>query len=273
MLQLTTRRPGRRALPALGRLPGLGHQRGHHRPHAGGLRAGAGAALPRRPRQRGAGASAVTAGDVGRPALVPATDNWTTRLRGRLSTVVPPGAGAARTGSRPTSPPGSTCSACSPSRRWSSSLVSGALLAVGGVGVVAHLRLGHFVNSTHLWSVELFFAFMVIHLWGKFWMAAWRGHRALTWVTGVVAFVGLDRHGVHRLPVAVELRLPVDQRRGQGRPQLGRHRRLVQRAEPRPDAAVARRAAAARRSACSSCCTSCWSAATASCRRSTPSEE
>ena len=41
----------------------------------------------------------------------------------------------------------------------------------------------------HLWSVELFMAFMVIHLWGKFWMAAWRGRRAMTWITGVVAFV------------------------------------------------------------------------------------
>jgi ubiquinol-cytochrome c reductase cytochrome b subunit len=30
---------------------------------------------------------------------------------------------------------------------------------------------------------------MVVHLWGKFWMAAWRGNRTLTWVTGVVAFV------------------------------------------------------------------------------------
>ncbi len=29
---------------------------------------------------------------------------------------------------------------------------------------------------------------VVIHLWGKFWMAAWRGRRALTWITGVVAF-------------------------------------------------------------------------------------
>jgi hypothetical protein len=28
----------------------------------------------------------------------------------------------------------------------------------------------------------------VIHLWGKFWMAAWRGRRTLTWITGVVAF-------------------------------------------------------------------------------------
>ena len=48
---------------------------------------------------------------------------------------------------------------------------------------------GHFVNSLHLWSVELFFFFMVIHLWGKFFMAAWRGKRAITWVTGMVAFL------------------------------------------------------------------------------------
>jgi ubiquinol-cytochrome c reductase cytochrome b subunit len=46
------------------------------------------------------------------------------------------------------------------------------------------------VNSLHLWSVELFFFFMVIHLRGQFFMAAWRGRRALTWITGVVAFVG-----------------------------------------------------------------------------------
>src|SRR5260370_10390264 len=32
-------------------------------------------------------------------------------------------------------------------------------------------------------------ALLVIHLWAKFWMAAWRGRRALTWVTGVVAFL------------------------------------------------------------------------------------
>ena len=30
---------------------------------------------------------------------------------------------------------------------------------------------------------------MVIHLWGKFFMAAWRGQRALTWITGAVAFL------------------------------------------------------------------------------------
>jgi ubiquinol-cytochrome c reductase cytochrome b subunit len=49
---------------------------------------------------------------------------------------------------------------------------------------------GHYFNSLHLWSVELFMAFMVIHLWGKFFMAAWRGRRALTWITGAVCFLG-----------------------------------------------------------------------------------
>lgn len=66
---------------------------------------------------------------------------------------------------------------------------SGALLAVGGSAWWHTSSVGLYVNSTHLWSVELFFVFMVIHLWGKFWMAAWRGRRTLTWVTGAVAFL------------------------------------------------------------------------------------
>src|SRR4029077_17857612 len=66
---------------------------------------------------------------------------------------------------------------------------SGLALALGGVAWWHTSSLGHFVNSVHLWSVELFFATMVIHLWGKFWMAAWRGKRGLTWVTGVLLFV------------------------------------------------------------------------------------
>ena len=68
-------------------------------------------------------------------------------------------------------------------------LGTGAALAVGGAAWWHESSLGHFVNSLHLWSVELFFAVMVIHLWGKFWMAAWRGKRGLTWISGVVAFV------------------------------------------------------------------------------------
>jgi quinol-cytochrome oxidoreductase complex cytochrome b subunit len=68
-------------------------------------------------------------------------------------------------------------------------IVSGCVLAVGGSGWWHVSSLGHFVNSVHLWSVQLLFGFMVIHLWGKFWMAAWRGKRALTWISGVVLFV------------------------------------------------------------------------------------
>jgi hypothetical protein len=69
-------------------------------------------------------------------------------------------------------------------------LASGAALAIGGSAWWHVTSLGHFTNSVHLWSVELFFAFMVIHLWGQFWMAAWRGRRALTWITGALCFVG-----------------------------------------------------------------------------------
>jgi ubiquinol-cytochrome c reductase cytochrome b subunit len=69
-------------------------------------------------------------------------------------------------------------------------LASGLALAVGGAAWWHTSSVGHFFNSMHLWSTELFFVFMVIHLWGKFFMAAWRGKRALTWITGAVAFVG-----------------------------------------------------------------------------------
>jgi hypothetical protein len=68
-------------------------------------------------------------------------------------------------------------------------IVSGFAIALGGPDWWQTNTVGHFFNSLHLWSVELFMAFMVIHLWGKFWMAAWRGKRARTWITGVLAFV------------------------------------------------------------------------------------
>ena len=66
---------------------------------------------------------------------------------------------------------------------------SGTVLAIQGPQWYHGSRVGLFFNSMHLWSVELFFFFMVIHLWGKFLMAAWRGRRAMTWITGAVAFL------------------------------------------------------------------------------------
>jgi len=73
-----------------------------------------------------------------------------------------------------------------------------ALLVVIGTGFVLAIMgpnwwhvssTGLFVNSLHLWSVEVFFFAMVVHLWGKFFMAAWRGKRRATWITGVVTFL------------------------------------------------------------------------------------
>jgi quinol-cytochrome oxidoreductase complex cytochrome b subunit len=68
-------------------------------------------------------------------------------------------------------------------------IASGSVLTLKGPGWWHFTSVGHFFNSIHLWSVELFFFFMVIHLWGKYWMAAWRGGRARVWMTGAVAFV------------------------------------------------------------------------------------
>jgi ubiquinol-cytochrome c reductase cytochrome b subunit len=68
-------------------------------------------------------------------------------------------------------------------------VVSGTILVLKGPSWWHLSKTGLFVNSIHLWSVELFMFFMVLHLWGKFFMAAWRGKRALTWITGVVSFL------------------------------------------------------------------------------------
>ncbi len=119
----------------------------------------------------------------------PTESSWTVRLRNRLSRTVPPGQ------LLPDSQPVYV-------RSWiyvfgvatlaalMYVLVSGLVLTIKGSEWWHTSSLGHFVNSTHLWSVELFFLFMVLHLWGSFFMAAWRGRRALTWITGAVAFIG-----------------------------------------------------------------------------------
>ena len=115
------------------------------------------------------------------------TSNWTNWLRTKIVGLVPPGQAL------PDRQPVYVAS-------WIyvfgvltlASLVvvigSGCVLAIGGSAWWHVSSLGHYVNSVHLWSVELLFGFMVIHLWGKFFMAAWRGERSLTWISGVVLF-------------------------------------------------------------------------------------
>jgi ubiquinol-cytochrome c reductase cytochrome b subunit len=66
---------------------------------------------------------------------------------------------------------------------------SGCILALKGPAWWHYTGVGHFFNSIHMWSVELFFFAMVVHLWGKYWMAAWRGGRGRVWVTGAITFL------------------------------------------------------------------------------------
>ncbi len=117
------------------------------------------------------------------------THDWTTQVRERISHVVPPGQAL------PNRQPSYVSSwiyvfGVATLAALAVIIATGFVLAMGGVAWWHTSSLGHFVNSLHLWSVELFFMFMVVHLWGKFWMAAWRGNRVWTWMTGVVAFTG-----------------------------------------------------------------------------------
>jgi ubiquinol-cytochrome c reductase cytochrome b subunit len=66
---------------------------------------------------------------------------------------------------------------------------SGMILTLKGPAWWHYTGVGRFLNSIHLWAVELFFFTMVIHLWGKYWMAAWRGGRGRVWVSGAVTFL------------------------------------------------------------------------------------
>ena len=66
---------------------------------------------------------------------------------------------------------------------------SGTILGLKGPAWWHYTGIGHFFNSIHLWAVEMFFFFMVIHLWGKFFMAAWRGGRSRVWMSGTITFL------------------------------------------------------------------------------------
>jgi ubiquinol-cytochrome c reductase cytochrome b subunit len=65
---------------------------------------------------------------------------------------------------------------------------SGVVLAFFGPQWWHQSGVGRFVNSLHLWSVQVFFVSMVLHLWGQYFMAGWRDGRAKTWMIGVVIF-------------------------------------------------------------------------------------
>ncbi len=114
--------------------------------------------------------------------------SWTTRLRGRAVAALPPEK------LLPDSQPTYVASWIYVFGVLSLSalavlIASGMILALKGPTWWHVSSVGHFFNSIHLWSVELFFLFMVVHLWGKYWMAAWRGGRTRVWITGAVTFL------------------------------------------------------------------------------------
>src|SRR2546430_13814563 len=67
-------------------------------------------------------------------------------------------------------------------------VVSGVVLSFMGPQWWHDSHVGRFFNSLHFWSVQLFFIFMVLHLWGQYFMAGGVLGRAATWMIGVVIF-------------------------------------------------------------------------------------
>jgi quinol-cytochrome oxidoreductase complex cytochrome b subunit len=67
-------------------------------------------------------------------------------------------------------------------------VLTGIVMAAFGPGWYHASKFGRFVNSLHFWSVQLFFAAIVLHFITKYFMAAWRDGRWTTWMIGVLAF-------------------------------------------------------------------------------------
>ena len=196
---------------------------------------------------------------------------WTARLRRRALSAAAAGQAAARTASPPTSPPGCTSSASPawPRSGWRSSRASPSRSAgpTGGTPT----RSATSSTACTCGASSCSWRFLVIHLWGKFWMAAWRGRRAMTWITGVVAFMAsvvecftgyLSQQNFDSQWISTNGK---DAFNSVG---IGA---FFNADELRPDAALARRAGARSCWSRSSARTSCWSGSAASPTRCPPS--
>jgi quinol-cytochrome oxidoreductase complex cytochrome b subunit len=66
-------------------------------------------------------------------------------------------------------------------------IATGVVMSLFGPGWYHGSRVGHFVNSLHFWSVQVFFAALILHMVSKYMMAAWRDGRWKTWVMGALS--------------------------------------------------------------------------------------
>jgi quinol-cytochrome oxidoreductase complex cytochrome b subunit len=67
-------------------------------------------------------------------------------------------------------------------------VLTGLAMSLFGPAWYHDSRVGHFVNSLHFWSVQVFFGALVLHMASKYFTAAWRDGRWKTWMAGVLAF-------------------------------------------------------------------------------------
>jgi quinol-cytochrome oxidoreductase complex cytochrome b subunit len=67
-------------------------------------------------------------------------------------------------------------------------VATGVTMSLFGPGWYHDSRVGHFANSLHFWSVQVFFGALVLHMVSKYLMAAWRDGRWKTWMVGALAF-------------------------------------------------------------------------------------
>jgi quinol-cytochrome oxidoreductase complex cytochrome b subunit len=67
-------------------------------------------------------------------------------------------------------------------------VLTGVVMSVFGPDWYHGSPAGKFVNSIHFWSVQVFFGAILLHLFSKFMMAAWRDGRWKTWVIGALTF-------------------------------------------------------------------------------------
>ncbi len=65
-------------------------------------------------------------------------------------------------------------------------ILTGLILALFGPNWYHVRPIGRFINSVHFWSAQAFFGFMLIHMFTKLLLGAWRDGRWKTWMIGVL---------------------------------------------------------------------------------------
>ena len=67
-------------------------------------------------------------------------------------------------------------------------IATGVIMSLFGPDWYHASKVGLFFNSLHFWSVQFFFGGIIMHLIAKYFMAAWRNGRWLSWFVGALTF-------------------------------------------------------------------------------------